>query len=342
MTWPLKDKFNPGGPISQVPLEWFQDVARILNHLGGVNCRIEKTAVPSEGNPWQIIVEQAGLEGLPLHSAGTDGYVLTSNGTAAPTWQEIPDMLLPDQTGHTGHFLTTDGADASWAEVPGLADGTATGQIIVWNHTAGEWQVLSIGTAGQVLNVSSGSPAWAKILPANIDGTTASGGPDGQNQAIVSLILTGGVYSLGWREVAVAPTDPGFPSGMLWWNQTSRTWDIHASSLGRVPVAYLEAGSGAADRIVKFDASGTPSTVVYAAGTTGTATGQIQYWNNTTSAWVNLNIGSTDQVLTVSSGVPSWATAGSKAFPTGGSTSMVLQKASATNYDVEWDWVRTV
>ena len=46
---------------------------------------------------------------------GTNGYLLTSNGTTA-TWAAAP-VSLPSQTGNGGKYLTTDGSSASWATI---------------------------------------------------------------------------------------------------------------------------------------------------------------------------------------------------------------------------------
>ena len=61
-------------------------------------------------------------------STGTSGYLLTSNGASAPTWQAAP-VSLPSQTGNNGKYLTTDGTTASWATVGGgaaLSNDTST------------------------------------------------------------------------------------------------------------------------------------------------------------------------------------------------------------------------
>ena len=50
---------------------------------------------------------------LPI---GTNGYLLTSDGTTA-SWQSAP-VSLPSQTGNTGKFLKTDGSVASWSVLP--------------------------------------------------------------------------------------------------------------------------------------------------------------------------------------------------------------------------------
>lgn len=50
---------------------------------------------------------------LPI---GTNGYLLTSNGTTA-SWAAAP-VSLPSQTGNNGKFLKTDGSVASWSTLP--------------------------------------------------------------------------------------------------------------------------------------------------------------------------------------------------------------------------------
>jgi hypothetical protein len=52
-------------------------------------------------------------------SDGTNGQILTTNGSATLTWADVP-VSLPDQSGNSGQFLTTDGTTASWAEVSGI------------------------------------------------------------------------------------------------------------------------------------------------------------------------------------------------------------------------------
>ena len=47
---------------------------------------------------------------------GTNGYVLTSNGTNG-AWLPAP-VSLPSQTGNANKFLKTDGTDASWNILP--------------------------------------------------------------------------------------------------------------------------------------------------------------------------------------------------------------------------------
>lgn len=54
--------------------------------------------------------------------------------------------------------------------------------------------------------------------------------------------------------------------------------------------------------------TGTLGTGKFLGGSSTPTTGDVLYWNGTT--WVDLGIGSTNQVLTVISGIPSWQNAG--------------------------------
>lgn len=73
---------------------------------------------PPHGPPGDSIFQGIGLnpeEGLP-DQTGHAGDFLETDGTAA-NWEPVSD-ILPPQTGHGGQFLTTDGTSASWAPVP--------------------------------------------------------------------------------------------------------------------------------------------------------------------------------------------------------------------------------
>ena len=49
-------------------------------------------------------------------SDGTSGQLLTTDGAGSFTFADAP-VSLPDQTGNTGKYLTTDGTDATWVDV---------------------------------------------------------------------------------------------------------------------------------------------------------------------------------------------------------------------------------
>jgi hypothetical protein len=63
-------------------------------------------------------------------------------------------------------------------------------------------------------------------------------------------------------------------------------------------------------------------------------TGDIIFYDGT--SWTNLAVGSAGQVLTVSSGVPTWQNGTSNGIPSGGTANQYLIKDSGTDYDVSW------
>ena len=68
---------------------------------------------------------------------GQSGKFLTTDGTDA-SWANID--ALPSQTGESGKFLTTDGSSASWANVDALPDQTGqSGKFLTTNGTAASW-----------------------------------------------------------------------------------------------------------------------------------------------------------------------------------------------------------
>jgi len=69
---------------------------------------------------WRLFYSNADGDVIEL-ALGADGTYLKSNGaSAAPTFATPSSGdSLPSQTGNTGKFLTTDGTDASWADVSG-------------------------------------------------------------------------------------------------------------------------------------------------------------------------------------------------------------------------------
>lgn len=85
-----------------------------------------------------------GFESLPDQS-GNSGKYLTTDGSTA-SWGVVSGVEeLPPQTGHTGEFLTTDGTNVSWTAVsPGtLPDQTGnTGKYLTTDGTTASWSTI--------------------------------------------------------------------------------------------------------------------------------------------------------------------------------------------------------
>lgn len=83
---------------------------------------------------------------------------------------------LPDQTGHSGEFLTTDGTDASWSDKPLVNTATGTNSVSVLSVASGQSSVVigygvgagrnsvSIGSTG---NTSTNNGAYAIAIGTN-------------------------------------------------------------------------------------------------------------------------------------------------------------------------------
>lgn len=60
---------------------------------------------------------------ITLLKGGYIGQVFVSNGGSSdPSWQDIEDAVLPEQTGQDGKFLQTNSGVASWEEIPSYID----------------------------------------------------------------------------------------------------------------------------------------------------------------------------------------------------------------------------
>lgn len=111
----------------------------------------------------------ATTDGLPVQSASTNGYVLTSvNGTS--TWQAVGDASLPTQTGNDGKFLTTNGTTASWADVDTYPSQTGNaGKFLTTDGTEVSWDTLDTlpdrdeTTDGKFLGNNGINAYWADV-----------------------------------------------------------------------------------------------------------------------------------------------------------------------------------
>jgi hypothetical protein len=195
------------------------------------------------------------LDRIPV---GTNGYVLTSNGTA-PAWAALPSTVASFQTSLSGLTPSTATSGAvTLAGTLGISSGgtgqtTATAAFdalnpmttvgdIIYEGTGPAAARLPIGSTSQVLTVVGGVPAWA---------TPSSGG----------------VTTISFGSTGLTPS---------------------TATSGAVTVAgTLGATSG-----------GT--------GLTSYTTGDIIY-SSATNTLAKLTAGTNGQVLTLASGVPSWA-----------------------------------
>lgn len=303
-------------------------------------------------------------------AAGTAGQILTSNGAAAPTWQNAPSGL-PSGTnggalvyasgswastaaGTAGQILTSNGAAApTWQDAPagGIPDmAHALGDIIT-GAGAFTWQVLPAGGDGTVLTMSGGEPAWTDVFMAKtiyvIDNVTNN----------VSTALT-----LQHRLASTAGAD-NIATRIVFENQT--TSGVYVPS-AHIDGALTSTSSGNGSITFRVRSSGTMADAItvlpggirfaYAARTmvvrNSGNTVDLSVWSLNGSSY--MTFGSTDATnvsgmilytpangefylyrgatahLTVSSGI---FTAGNVAFRTNINGSMIVLDASITVHD---------
>jgi hypothetical protein len=215
---------------------------------------------------------------------GQTGKYLTTNGSAA-SWATVDS--LPSQTGNAGEFLTTDGTNASWAVVAGsLAQPTEPS-----SPTDGQIWVDTDGTAlvNQLLR-------WSKA-PAN--GTTTLSGNDDN-----SLPLT---YSVGYEQVFQNGALLARGSDYTATNGTSISL-TNASVTGDIFEVFAAQPVAISDVYTQTQAN-----AAFINDSLLTTTGDIIYASGANTP-ARLGIGSTNQVLKVSGGLPAWGAAPAPTF----------------------------
>lgn len=100
------------------------------------------TITESFSYAWTRVDVQPTPSELPNQS-GNSGKFLTTDGTN-PSWATVGG--LPDQTGQSGKFLTTDGTDASWATINALQNtATGTNALTILGTATNQLQALNVG-----------------------------------------------------------------------------------------------------------------------------------------------------------------------------------------------------
>ncbi|MBO5704937.1 MAG: hypothetical protein J6R99_02875 [Alphaproteobacteria bacterium] len=134
----------------------------------------------------------------PILQLGEVGYETDTNklkvGDGVTKWNSLPyagdggGSSLPDQDGHSGEFLTTDGTDASWGAVDALPDttGASEGDVLAldsngdpaWTTPSGGGLPDQTGQSGKFLTTDGTDASWSdKPLVNNATGTAFAGNP---------------------------------------------------------------------------------------------------------------------------------------------------------------------
>lgn len=107
---------------------------------GSYNDLANKPSIPTVNNS-TITITQGGVTkgSFTLNQASGDTIALDAGGGSS----------LPSQTGQSGKFLTTNGTDASWANVPTEIPSQTgnSGKFLTTNGTSVSWATVSGGGA---------------------------------------------------------------------------------------------------------------------------------------------------------------------------------------------------
>ena len=211
-------------------------------------------------------------------TSGINGYLLTAT-TSGVTWAAAP-VSLPSQTGNTGKLLVTDGTTASWAGAAPIASPTEPTTLIdglVWVDTDGS-------VPGQAV------VRWSK---APTGGTTSLSGLDDSS---VTLSYTAG-YEQVYRNGVLLSRGNDYTA-----TSGNSITLIDATLTGDIIEVIGSSVLAIADVYTQAQANSN-----YIGKALTTTTGDIIYASAANTP-ARLGIGSSAQVLTVASGVPSWAT----------------------------------
>jgi hypothetical protein len=146
--------------------------------------------------------QSAAVEGVDYYAPGGTKVAIADGGTGQGTANDALNALLPDQTGHSGSVLRTDGSTTSWFEATGTgtvtsvglalpAELTVTGSPVTTTGTlTGAWadQSANIVLAGPATGIAT-TPGFRALVAADLptSGVTAATYGDGTHVAQVTV-----------------------------------------------------------------------------------------------------------------------------------------------------------
>lgn len=268
------------------------------------------------------VVYGNGTSALGVTSAGTTGQVLVGNTGSAPSWATVSSSLVSSfQTSLSG--LTPSTATTGAVTLAGTLGPTSGGTGLT-SYTQGDLvYATATNTLGKLADVATGNalisggvgadPSWGKIgLTTHVSGTLPIGnGGTGQTTASAAFDALNPMTTVGdMIYEGSGPTAVRLPIG-----STNQVLTV----VGGIPSWQTPASGGVTT--ISFGSTGlTPSTAtsgaVTVAGTlapTSGGTGQTTYatgdilYASASNTLAKLPAGSNGQVLTLASGIPSWA-----------------------------------
>ena len=295
------------------------------NLTGPITSTGSATAIASQtGTGTKFVMDTSPTLVTPVLGVATATSV---NGTTIPTSKTLvatdsTTYVVPSQTGNSGKYLTTNGTASSWGTVDALPSQTSnSGKYLTTNGTAASWAAI----AGSVADPTEPASPTDGLIWVDTDGTAPT--------TVVtrwSKSPTAGTTTLSGTDdtTNVLAYTPGYEQVFLNGVLLSRGSDYTATTGTSVVLSSATITSDIVEVICPLQVAYTDTITTAAAANTyiakalTTTTGDTIYASAANTP-ARLGIGTTGQVLTVASGLPTWAT------PSGGS-GRILQVVQAT------------
>ena len=225
-------------------------------------------------------IDSSYIPAVALNAVWVGPYTQLTGGSAGTNCTDISTTAIGDiciTTPGDSYILkaTPTGTSSNWVLM-----NPAAARVISLN---GKANVVTI-QGGNGLGVTSGG---AQIINVDLGGTLSSD---------TEIDSNGKYFSLTGSSL--------FGIGMTTGFTPTEALDV----VGNIQMtgAFMPNGApGTSGQLLQSNGTGSAPTWINNPMASGTSTGQIKYWNGT--AWTNLNIGTTDQILAVSGGgIPNW------------------------------------
>ena len=169
-----------------------------LNQNTTGNANTATTATNIAGGSAGTIPYQTALNTTAQTSVGTSGQILKSNGTSAPTWTNVVDVIPTLNQNTTGNAATA--TLATTATTATTATNIAGGSVgsIPYQTGFGATTMLAAGTSGYVLKSNgSAAPSWSAVdLSSGTSGTLpVSAGGTGVTTLAAGIVKSNGTSS---------------------------------------------------------------------------------------------------------------------------------------------------
>lgn len=196
--------------------------------LGTNTTQIATTAFVAAESATKASLVSPAFTGTPTAPTPVSGSNNTTLATTAFVQQVALNNQLPSQTGNAGKYITTDGTNASWADVPDEIPSQTgqSGKYLKTDGTAATWQdvgvspftIIGNSTAGAEIRLPEDTDNGANYVALKAPDSVASNvtftlpSTDGVSGA---ALTTNGAGQLGFTSISSAPVYVATASGSI-------------------------------------------------------------------------------------------------------------------------------